>query len=367
MLESQNFNQETLKILYLLLDKFPSTESLMREAIRLDVPSVLSERRGALLNFEPQKQLDFFEDAIREGGYETALYLLQHWKENPTIFSGAWVEKSLFTAVRLGSREIVLELVSFKVNINAMEDNDRTPLLIAAERGDLEICSTLLAAGAEVNVMDSYKRIPVHYAAMKGFDAILGELIHAGSNILHADKEGATPLHLAARGSNESAIHILLDAGAAVDVRDCAGQTAMHLTAESGNVPALLALLCAGGDPFSKDDEGMEPIHYAARGDSGHVCMIRELLSIGADPNAMDSNGETPVGHCLNHHQRRAPSTSVFQALMGSGGKMKAKYLKNNKHVHDWLHQNFRDVYCDCKPGAKEFLGSKSEADAIVV
>jgi hypothetical protein len=59
----------------------------------------------------------------------------------------------------------LLKLVQFGANLNAIDNDNRTPLHFASEAGKGKICQLLIQNGASVGILDSRKKSPMDVAA----------------------------------------------------------------------------------------------------------------------------------------------------------------------------------------------------------
>ena len=90
-------------------------------------------------------------------------------------------------------------------------------LLGAAGEGDTECVRTLLAAGADINEVDENGRTALMMASDYGHAPVVRLLIEAGADLEKADKGGDTALEIACRERSFDCIHLLLEAGAVLD------------------------------------------------------------------------------------------------------------------------------------------------------
>ena len=82
-------------------------------------------------------------------------------------------------------------------NIEGINEDGQTPLIVAAKAGWSQIVGLLLAKGAEVNVQDNKKRSALSHAAGKGFLTCVEKLINAGADCHQKDVRGFLPFSYA--------------------------------------------------------------------------------------------------------------------------------------------------------------------------
>lgn len=98
-----------------------------------------------------------------------------------------------------------------KTNVNALNANGESPLMLAAIQGQTEMVASLIKKGADVNKTGW---TPLHYAASKGHLAIMDLLLENHAYIDAESPNGTTPLMMAAQYGTTPAVKLLLDAGA---------------------------------------------------------------------------------------------------------------------------------------------------------
>src|SRR5437879_5667575 len=110
---------------------------------------------------------------------------------------------------------IVIALTSFVVFAqppHRQESNSASYLMHrAALRGETKSIEMMLKLGADVNASDDQGRTPLHDACLKGHSDTVRLLLDHAANIGARDKNGATPLHDAALGGAPTTIKLLLD------------------------------------------------------------------------------------------------------------------------------------------------------------
>jgi hypothetical protein len=179
----------------------------------------------------------------------------------------------LMRKLSLGDVSAACQLIAAGANINAVDRDGATALLIAVGMGQTGVVRALLAAGADVNAADRAGGMPLCDAAFAGSLAIVEELVEAGANVNRADRLGNTALMCACQ--HPGVVRFLLGRGAEVDARDALGRTALMKTDRAGTV--------------------------------------RLLIRSGADVNAVDRNGDTALSNAT-HFGRKQVASLLKQA-----------------------------------------------------
>ncbi|KAH7133065.1 hypothetical protein B0J13DRAFT_610204 [Dactylonectria estremocensis] len=98
-----------------------------------------------------------------------------------------------------------------QAEINAKDEDERTPLFYASERGHEAVVSALLETKmAEVNARDILGATALHWAVFRGHTTTASLLLNDGADIETKDSYGCTPLAWAIEGRFESSVRLLL-------------------------------------------------------------------------------------------------------------------------------------------------------------
>ncbi len=243
---------------------------------------------------------------------------------------------ALHAAARANSRRQIEALLAAGANVDALDNERNTPLLLAAgPTGRLgrnvprpsysaAAIATLAAAGANLDARDTYGRTALHRAAIAGESAAIMALLEAGADPGAIESDGYTALQVAleewafdegdkaaivalaeaeanlgGREQSDFAAVVALavgspaalsDSGLNLNARDNEGRTVLHWVVgwdDSVAYPALAALLDAGADLNARDLVGRDAVHWAMW--RRNPAMIAMLAEAGADLNVRAS------------------------------------------------------------------------------
>ncbi|KAL7539128.1 hypothetical protein ACHAXR_009053 [Thalassiosira sp. AJA248-18] len=178
-----------------------------------------------------------------------------------------------------------------------------TGVHVAAEEGHLECVNLLIDAGADVTVLDEEDRTPLLLAVKGNYGEVASALVEAGAdpNTPYVDDEGESHNLLMDSIIVENADFalLLIEHGADLYYKDDHKVTTVLQAAHRGIANVTEALLNkhaaspkAGEENWVDDasDEGVTPLLAAAS--EGHIDILKQLLSTGkADVNAKDKEG----------------------------------------------------------------------------
>lgn len=170
------------------------------------------------------------------------------------------------------------------------DEQEMTPLNLAALNGNAEIARLLIERGADIHSGDADNSQPIHCAAISGNVPIIEMLLRAGANINEQDNNGATALTFAAGRGRAEMVRFLLEKGCDPGLRNNRGVTALFFA----GTPEIAALMLGkGANVNEQTNDGNTPLHNAVS--RGRVSLTTFLLEHGADPNARNNDGMTPI------------------------------------------------------------------------
>ncbi|XP_028977535.2 arf-GAP with coiled-coil, ANK repeat and PH domain-containing protein 2 isoform X6 [Esox lucius] len=110
-----------------------------------------------------------------------------------------------------------------EVNWVNVEDDKRTPLIMAVQGGSLVACEFLLQNAANVNQQDAQGRGPLHHATILGHTGQVCLFLKRGANQNASDIDAKTPLSMAVDAANADIVTLLRLAKMNEEMREAEG------------------------------------------------------------------------------------------------------------------------------------------------
>eukprot|EP00117_Sycon_ciliatum_P028072 scpid18171/ scgid2366/ Transient receptor potential cation channel subfamily A member 1 homolog len=185
-----------------------------------------------------------------------------------------------------------------------------TALHLSASLGSLHLTELLISHGAVPDARNDEEKTPLHLAAANGHPMTCSALCRKNEALLEdEDESGNKPLHLAATNGHDVVVKVLLDLGAAVDGRNSKGWTPLDCAAGVGARICCQVLLEHDAPVDAKDKKNRTPLHIAAR--SGHTKIALLLLDHGADISHFDKTGRNCLDLAIDHQQEEVAEALV--------------------------------------------------------
>jgi len=195
----------------------------------------------------------------------------------------------LIEAAKEGNVNVVIDAIASGADVNAFGVDGESALHAAVHRGNEAIIKILLDAGAEIEIRaENNQYTPLMIAAFEGKSETVNTLINNGAyyNIII---DNITPLMMAAERSHKEVVKILIDAGADINAKNNEGWTALMFAARNGSKEAVKFFIDAGADINAKNKDEWTALMFAAK--SRHLEAYNFLVSAGADIEAKNHEG----------------------------------------------------------------------------
>lgn len=301
----------------------------------------------------------------RVGSGDTALSLAQRAKHdkvisllvehaafagNATIHDGIYIARSpddaesLFKAAMIKDDAAALRLLQAQVPINKQTPTGETALMRAVWNRQLQIVGRLIDHGANLELMDDDKWSALMIAAHVGDSDSTRLLAQAGASLDTIGNGNDSALMRAASKGHEDVVNVLIEKGASVDLEkprsqifqgECMFGTDLGLMNPTKQVKSWSALMYAASNGFESIvkiliearavvnpcvvSESDTPLICAAR--NGHEGIVRMLISRGAQVNK--ANDKALECALRNRHQ------DVARILIDKGAKVNGRNGKD--------------------------------------
>lgn len=181
------------------------------------------------------------------------------------------LHQQLMTAVTQGDTETVEKLIQNEIDINAVDDQGRTAVLIATHNNDPTLVQVLINHGADINIRD----------------------MNQDNVLLYAGAEGLLEI-----------VQIAIESGADTTLTNRYGGVALIPAAERGHVEVVKELLTHS----DTDVNHINDLHWTALleaiilsdGGEKHQEIVQLLIDHGADVTISDKEGITPLQHAID-------------------------------------------------------------------
>jgi ankyrin repeat protein len=209
-------------------------------------------------------------------------------------------------------------------NIEAMDSDNRTPLLNATEKNNTEISRLLIERGAIIHVKDEDNMTPLLHATENNNTEISLLLIERGANINATIFSGVSPIFFASVHNNNDILRILINkdvkipedlsrrqivvnaikklySGENIEARDSDNRTPLLNATMNNNTEISRLLVDIGANVnVNGGDKNNTPLLWAAWNNNTEISQL--LIDRGADIDAKNHDKETPLLYAAGHN-----------------------------------------------------------------
>ncbi|CAG8467185.1 11487_t:CDS:2 [Gigaspora rosea] len=162
-------------------------------------------------------------------------------------------DSALHQASAAGNIEIVEILINANACVDLCNNENITPLIVAAYNGHADVCRILIDLGhANIDFQDNSHKAALTLAAYEGHAEVIKVLLARGANVNIIDEYGWTALMLAAFSGHSYVCYLLLENNANRHVITRNGKTAVVLAREANHndTANLIENYIPGAPPF---------------------------------------------------------------------------------------------------------------------
>uniref|UniRef100_A0A8C2J1T4 Transient receptor potential cation channel, subfamily A, member 1b n=1 Tax=Cyprinus carpio TaxID=7962 RepID=A0A8C2J1T4_CYPCA len=218
--------------------------------------------------------------------------------------------------------ELVEYLISKEAEIDCIDCNGLSPLLMASRCGAWKTVAFLLSIGADFRIKDKVGCNFLHFVVLqpKGLKNLPETVLQSNAvkeMLSDEDVEGCTPLHYACKLGIHDSVKNMLGLNIFVGQKSREKKSALHFAAEYGRINTCKRLLETLTDSKMLndwDEKGLTPLHLASM--AGHTQVVELLLRSGALFQS-DYKGWS----CL-HHAAAEGYTETMKILLAANVKL---------------------------------------------
>uniref|UniRef100_A0A8C0YLI2 Transient receptor potential cation channel, subfamily A, member 1b n=1 Tax=Cyprinus carpio carpio TaxID=630221 RepID=A0A8C0YLI2_CYPCA len=256
--------------------------------------------------------------ACTQGALEAVKIMLSSYNKVEDIINirdGA-NQTPLHRATLFDHVELVEYLISKEAEIDCIDCNGLSPLLMASRCGAWKTVAFLLSIGADFRIKDKVGCNFLHFVILqpKGLKNLPETVLQMLSD---EDVEGCTPLHYACKLGIHDSVKNMLGLNIFVGQKSREKKSALHFAAEYGRINTCKRLLETLTDSKMLndwDEKGLTPLHLASM--AGHTQVVELLLRSGALFQS-DYKGWS----CL-HHAAAEGYTETMKILLAANVKL---------------------------------------------
>jgi len=228
------------------------------------VPVIAPGKKPSLMSrmkFKLTSSKDEFIALVQMGGIYSIKFALDRGADVNTMNSEG--QTALMVAISYGHDDVVSLLLEYGAKTDKIGKRGETALGTAALRGLDDIAQLLLVHGTEPDGGRIIARTALSQAATSGSLSMAKLLLEWGADPNAVNSNGATALVCAADNNRIETAQLLLDRGALVDKCGYPRRTPLYKAVERGNIEMVELLLLCGADPNRQDVDKQSPLSRA--------------------------------------------------------------------------------------------------------
>lgn len=178
-------------------------------------------------------------------------------------------------------------------DINAVDEEGNSFLMLASREGHSEIIKALLKRKANVNLKNKMGSTALSMACNKGVTSSVKILLQNNALTNESDEGARTPLMIASQCGCVDVIRLLIQYGADNNLVDNKGTSALVFASQQGNIEVAKYLITENEYARLCNSDLLNSLMAACR--KGHINIVRLLIKESIDINSCNNHGYTPL------------------------------------------------------------------------
>uniref|UniRef100_A0A4X2LR40 Transient receptor potential cation channel subfamily A member 1 n=1 Tax=Vombatus ursinus TaxID=29139 RepID=A0A4X2LR40_VOMUR len=280
-------------------------------------------KNGAHITLEENGKCTALHFAATQGATEIVKLMISSYSGSDDIINTVdGNNETLLHRVSLFDHyELAEYLLSMGANINSIDCEGRSPLLLATVSASWNVVNLLLSKGADTGIKDYFGRNFLHLTVLQpyGLKNLKQEFLqmqYIKNLAMDEDIDGCTPLHYACSHGVPLSVNNLLCLDGSICIKSKDNKSPLHFAANFGRINTCQRLVRDMTDTRllnEGDQNGMTPLHLAAK--NGHDKVVKFLLKKGA-LFLSDYNGWTAL-----HHASMGGYTQTMKIILDTNVK----------------------------------------------
>lgn len=176
-------------------------------------------------------------------------------------------------AIKLDDAAGVMAGLQRGLDVNFVDDDGNSLLILAARDGSTQSAAILINAGAKTYLSNAYGDDALLLATFGGHEAIV-DILLAKRASLETNPHGWTPLHYAAYAGHIHLVNKFLALGAQINGATDNGLTALMLASKNGHIDVVRTLLMHKADIEMRDGNKLSAADHALAGGNSDIAAL---------------------------------------------------------------------------------------------
>lgn len=224
--------------------------------------------------------------------------------------------EQLKSAILSEDLEALSGLIESGIDVDLVDLNGETPLLMAIRANKLITADYLIQIGADIDKRDNNAVTPLMELCRNNISSdIFKRVVSTSKQVNSRNNLGETALHMAAYGGYLQLVKMLVDNGADVNIENRKGESPLHKTATYGWTEVAAYLVGQGSDIKKTDIAGNNIKHLANL--YGFKSLVEYIESISVDLDTRNNEGKIPTqcsSPILEYDLKKDGDTLIKQA-----------------------------------------------------